>query len=485
MKKNIIIFLIVFGIFVFLPSNVLGKEFKQINQISKEQNYYWENYRDTYKLSNGDYIVASGEYLARISSNGSIVWINDAYTYDYEILVLDDYVYVSYEESLDKINISDGSVNKHRSIPYAYRLVNLGEYIYALDDDGNVVKLDKDLNAIEVFDTNDGLSSNQYSYNANMYADNTYIYVLNIVGTEISSNNEEYETQILKFDSNLNKVGTLSVSEKQLDSFYEPGQFFTDKNGNMYLISGLIAKIDKNGSMKMIYDYPFYLNGRSSHPTKFKYYSSGVIVDNYIVAGGLDVELNPNYPIIKPLVHIYDLNGKYIEEYELKSNNIDHNNFEIFNVSTTSTNGFIVKWVSGVFIEQETQSGSFLGPNSNDNPLLNVTEFARINPVKINVKGMGNVKIKNSDCACGEMAELDITPKAGYYLKSLVVRNSAGQKIEVKDNKFVMPCDGDVIIDAQFREITNPKTNSIIIISVIVLISAIVSTIVVRKRVKG
>ena len=115
---------------------------------------------------------------------------------------------------------------------------------------------------------------------------------------------------------------------------------------------------------------------------------------------------------------------------------------------------------------------------------LNVTEFGKVGKVKVNVKGLGKVKIVNDDCACGEEVELVTTPENGYYLRSLVVRDADGKKITVKNNKFVMPCNGDVTVEAQFRKIVNPETSSIIIISILLGFMIVGSTIIVRRKVR-
>lgn len=63
----------------------------------------------------------------------------------------------------------------------------------------------------------------------------------------------------------------------------------------------------------------------------------------------------------------------------------------------------------------------------------------------------GNITYESKTDADGkEYIELKITPKEGYEVKEIIVKDASGKKIEVKDNKFFMP-NSDVIIDVQFR----------------------------------
>ena len=57
------------------------------------------------------------------------------------------------------------------------------------------------------------------------------------------------------------------------------------------------------------------------------------------------------------------------------------------------------------------------------------------------------------------VVKLNITPKKGYIVKSVVVKNSAGEEIEVKDNSFVKP-ESDVTVDVIYEKevVTNPNT---------------------------
>ena len=123
-RKNILLLIIILSCFFVLPNDVWAKEFKQINQTSSVLQYYesvqtkrpyygTDNKSDTYKLDNGDYLVAGPTALSRMNSSGTLIWsvpINDMF---YDITLLGDYVFLggTYGPVL-KIRLSDGVVVK-------------------------------------------------------------------------------------------------------------------------------------------------------------------------------------------------------------------------------------------------------------------------------------------------------------------------------------------------------------------------------------
>ena len=541
MKKRSILLLIIFSCFLILPNNVWAKEFKQINQTSSVLRYYesitkkakspiysnGQNKSDTYKLDNGDYLVAGPSALSRMSSSGTLIWsvpINDMF---YDVTLLGDYVYLggTYGPVL-KIRLSDGVVVKENDEFPGYKLVNDGTYIYSIFEN-YIVKFDQNLNIVDDYNCSSDLTDGKISYNYSVTIDDDYLYLINLVGTPYQytyTDNEgvshtatgyDYESRIIKLDMNLNKIDVMKVNTYNLDDIgfggpNEQATFFKDNNGNLYLVDDYIIKVDKYGNAEMLYDpRP---SDVSSNVLRTKIYTAGTIVGNYLVVGGLDITVSKNgisnqslyngaatladpdlnsasvpmnSPVIRdliPIVDVYDLNNKLIETHELKADNESDNSFNALNISKTSTEGFLVKWTSTRENLDMMFKYNALEESTPNNMSLIVTEFGKVGKVKINVKGLGKVRIVNDDCACGEEVELVTTPEKGYYLKSIVVRDVNGKKITVKNNKFVMPCNGDVTVDAQFRKIVNPKTSSIIIICILLGFMIVGSTIIVKKK---
>ena len=63
----------------------------------------------------------------------------------------------------------------------------------------------------------------------------------------------------------------------------------------------------------------------------------------------------------------------------------------------------------------------------------------------------GKIEIKDSTAISGQKVSIVVTPDEGYELDTLIVKDTNGNVIEVKDNTFNMP-ESDVIIIAAFRE---------------------------------
>ncbi len=525
-KKNILLLLIIVSCFLFLPNNVWAKEFKQINQTTKNEILEFSsnalNYSNSYKLDNGDYLVAGPSSLSRINNKGNIIWTHPVNDLFYDITVIGDYVYLSgIANPILKIKIADGVVVKEGDESVGYKLVNDGNNIYSIFNN-YVLKFDKNANVVDEYECSTDIDDEQVSFNYSITIDDNYIYVINLVGTPYEYNYTDndgnphsttrynYVSRIIKLDMNLNKKEIMSINNYNLEEIgfmrrskfgISTGAFFNDNSGNLYLVDSCILKMDKHGNVEILYN-PIP-GGDPSTLSTYKYYTAGTIVGKYLVVGGLKIinsggtffsSTFAGLPTTKavgtvmrsmsPIVDVYDLNNNLIESHELKSKNEFDNAFDIDNITKTSNDGFLVKWVSSYYNDGKRKETRVLNQESALNiASLNVTEFGKVGKVKVNVKGLGKVKIVNGDCACGEEVELVTTPENGYYLRNLVVRDADGKKITVKDNKFVMPCNGDVIVDAQFREIVNPETSSIIIISILLGFMIVGSTIIARRKV--
>ena len=503
MKKWILIICL-----LLLPGCVFAKEFKQMNQTVNSNNLCMNNKANTYKLSNDDYLVAESGYLTRITSNGTEVWSFEVDSMYYDILLIDDYVYVSgYDYDLRKIDISNGNVVKTIDGINASKLAKQGNYIIAIVD-GFVFRLDQNLNEVDDYNSSSDLDANQYTYNFSVTTDDNYVYIINMVGTPFDSTytdnqgveqtyvDYDYDSRIIKLDQNLNYISSLPINEDYLSMYDYGGAFFTDNKDNLYIVDGIIVKINKQGNTEILYDPYQNINEETgANSMIIKNYEAGTIVGNYLVVGGSSGTVDYNPPSIKnymklnvmepaihsidngiPIVDVYDMSNKLVEEHELKSNSRNDNTFYVYNINKNSNDGFLVKWASYY------DNGMVKASVSGTCPLY-VSEFGKVRGVKVNVNGSGSVRITPNDCACGDLVTLDIDEKPGYYLRSVTVRDANGKKIKVKNNQFTMPCNGDVTIDAQFREITNPKTSSVIIISILLGTIIFGSTVAVGKKV--
>ena len=72
----------------------------------------------------------------------------------------------------------------------------------------------------------------------------------------------------------------------------------------------------------------------------------------------------------------------------------------------------------------------------------------------------GTVKASASKFAAGSTVTLTVSPKSGYQLSKLVVKDDEGTNVAVQNNKFVMP-DSDVTVTATFKKATSKYTVTI------------------------
>ena len=167
MKKCISFLLIIFCCFFILPNDVWAKEFKQINQTTKNEFLDFSskdlNYSNSYKLDNGDYLVAGPSSLSRVSNKGNIIWTHPVNDLFYDITVIGDYVYLSgIANPILKIKIADGVVVKEGDESVGYKLVDDGNNIYSIFDN-YVLKFDKNVNVLDEYDCSTDIEDEQRS----------------------------------------------------------------------------------------------------------------------------------------------------------------------------------------------------------------------------------------------------------------------------------------------------------------------------------
>ncbi len=89
-------------------------------------------------------------------------------------------------------------------------------------------------------------------------------------------------------------------------------------------------------------------------------------------------------------------------------------------------------------------------------------------PVEVKTDGNGTVEIVE-ESKVGSNVVFKVIPNEGYVVDTIKVTDSKGNVVELSDNTFVMP-NYDVIVDVTFKkEVINPNTVSIGIISFVII----------------
>ena len=93
----------------------------------------------------------------------------------------------------------------------------------------------------------------------------------------------------------------------------------------------------------------------------------------------------------------------------------------------------------------------------------------------------GEISIKEK-AVVGSKIKLNVTPKDGYLVKKIVIKDEQGRNLKVDDNTFTMP-EGNVIVEASFAKVANPYIVTIgYIVLGIVLLIAISSHIIIKQK---
>ncbi len=172
------------------------------------------------------------------------------------------------------------------------------------------------------------------------------------------------------------------------------------------------------------------------------------LVGNYIVALGVNYDSSD--------IVIYDLDGKLVQT--IKVSNSSEDEYNVFNYLNSTSTGFLV---SDIYRSTEC---------SDDHEVCQVLSTTEHYSISYNIRtiidGEGEA-IVNGKSFAEKKETIEIKPKDGYKLESIVVTDSDGNVIELRDNVFTMPS-SDVLVEIKFvleeeeKEfiINNPNTDA-------------------------
>lgn len=331
-------------------------------------------------------------------------------------------------KSIDLGSISDVSRHDGNYIVQTY-----DNHIYVLDNELNIVKKFWHSYYVYHFYTIDNISFIQNSDKWYALDDD-----FNIV---------EIDESPIKVDGNLNETSIINNILKQnseiSDSFslqVVDGGYFASYIIDDEYYYGFFDN-DFNLKLNLDYDMPAYS------------------VNNYI--------LQIDYK--KKMLLLYDKEGGFQSSLALP----DEFEYQEYFINYCSDNYF------AFFLITDSSKVMYV-PYYNSLLLLEIK-----NEISTKNDGNGDVVSNKDKAGVGEEVYITIHPNEGYYLKSLTVVDVYGNKIEVVDNKFIMP-NSDVTIDVTFEKVEgNPDTADIIFISIVALVACGVVYFVNRKKIKS
>ena len=192
------------------------------------------------------------------------------------------------------------------------------------------------------------------------------------------------------------------------------------------------------------------------------------------------------------VINKYDLDGNLISQQKYSVNNFTYNSY--FNISENydingNFNGFIVDGNSEVCPVENTSSGDENAKYSVKKldyiPCTNYVVVNKYTYKNYNVKkeetDKGTVEVNTSNAYPGDIIKIKVTPKTGYMVSKIIVKDSLGREIEVDGDSFVMP-EGDVTVSVIYARVTNPVTSAVLDIIIFISIIVGLSTILINGK---
>lgn len=93
----------------------------------------------------------------------------------------------------------------------------------------------------------------------------------------------------------------------------------------------------------------------------------------------------------------------------------------------------------------------------------------------------GTVEVNTENAYPGDIIKVKATPKDGYMVSKIIVKDSLGREIEVNGDSFIMP-EGDVTISVIYARVTNPVTSAVLDIIIFISIIVGLSTILINSK---
>ena len=240
------------------------------------------------------------------------------------------------------------------------------------------------------------------------------------------------------------------------------------------------------------------------------YFNSTIYSDNYIIP-----EINNNKEMSSFLIK-YNLEGKreWIQEYKAedsgfysgiilktaagenkgyvvvggkKENNISNSLMVAYDLEgnklweeTTPNNEAYTKIIES-YNKSGRQNGYLLISSNKEQKSVLTKYLFKEYEITTKETNKGEISIKEK-AVVGSKIKLNVTPKDGYLVKKIVIKDEQGRNLKVDDNTFTMP-EGNVIVEASFAKVANPYIVTIgYIVLGIVLLIAISSHIIIKQK---
>ena len=432
-------------------------------------------------------------YIYQTDSDGNVLWKTqwggngDEMVAEY-FLIYDDngnedgYLFTCLTASTDVVGIDPGFVlfklDLNGKLLWQHNFLNLGnEFVsYAANDIFHHFALNNSTLNHDYASLNENSEFNRCSYNIESKYD-----ILNM--TPSRDKNGNYDGIIL--------VGGVQAVRREI----EPVSWNTRKmeiDSSSNVAPAVIMKVDLN--CKQVWKQEYGVDNSTTYISAISSKQMDKSYDGYITVGrsnSSDLIGNSDVESVS-VINKYDLDGNLISQQKYSVNNFTYNSY--FNISENydingNFNGFIVDGNSEVCPVENTSSGDENAKYSVKKldyiPCTNYVVVNKYTYKNYNVKkeetDKGTVEVNTSNAYPGDIIKIKVTPKTGYMVSKIIVKDSLGREIEVDGDSFVMP-EGDVTVSVIYARVTNPVTSAVLDIIIFISIIVGLSTILINGK---
>ncbi len=430
-------------------------------------------------------------YIYQTDSAGNVLWKtqwggNDNEEFCNVITLYDDngningYLFVVLTTSTDIVGIDPGFVLF--KLDLNGKLLWQHNYLYAYGEGVSIFSVDNIIHFFNIHNSNNQLMHSYTDLNNNM-------------SNECSYDMSGYNTSriVPSKDKNGKIDGAILVGMKNnLRREVSPVSWNTKKLTANVTGPAFIMKVDFN--CNKVWESEYGVDNSTTYISTISSKQVDGNYDGYITVGrssSSDLVGDNNTEFVS-IINKYDLDGNLVWKEKYLVNKSTYNSYLDINENydiNGNFNGFAVVGSSEVCPVENTSSGDenmkYSVKKLTIDPCTNYAVVNKYTYKDYNVKkeetDKGTVEVNTSNAYPGDIIKVKVTPKTGYMVSKIIVKDSLGREIEVDGDSFVMP-EGDVTVSVVYERITNPVTSAVLDIIIFISIIVGLSTILINSK---
>lgn len=444
-------------------------------------------------------ITVKGEndlYIYRTDSAGDVLWKtqwggNGVEEMAETFLIYDDngnedgYLFVCLTASTDIAGIDPGFVlfklDLNGKLLWQHNFLNFDNKFtsYAVNDTFHNFSLNSGTSTLNhnYMDLNKNSDLNECSYDIEHKYGIIYV-------TPSRDKNGNYDGVIL--------VGGVKESKREVEPVNWNARKMKTGGFSSSVRPAVIMKVDLN--CKQVWKQEYGVDNDTAYASVISSKQTDGSYDGYITVGASsssDLIGDSNAESVS-VINKYDLDGNLVWKQKYLVNNSTYSSYFDINESydiNGNFNGFVVTGSSRVCPVKNTSSGEknteYSVRKLTINPCTNYAVVNKYTYKDYNVKkeetDKGTVEVNTSNAYPGDIIKVKVTPKTGYMVSKIIVKDSLGREIEVDGDSFVMP-EGDVTVSVIYARVTNPVTSAVLDIIIFISIIVGLSTILINSK---